>query len=148
MSRAAIAVAIATVCLALAAPAVAVDRFYGISNPPNPQVVMFEPGNPVAETQVHLISGLASGDSFRGIDVSPRDGGIYALTNHPGVGKLYTIDPDTGAAKSIATLTADPTDNTAPYTTLPSGSFGVDFIPQSNLLRVVGMPGFNARVDP
>src|SRR3954471_12391510 len=148
MLRLATALVATALCLALAAPAVAVDRFYGISNPPNPQVVMFEPGNPVAVTQVHLISGLASGDTFRGIDVSPRDGGIYAVTNNAGVGKLYTIDPDTGAATLVATLTADPTDNTAPYTTLPSGSFGVDFIPQSNLLRVVGTPGFNARVDP
>jgi Ca2+-binding RTX toxin-like protein len=135
-------------CLALAAPALAVDRFYGISNPPNPQVVMFEPGNPVPLTQIHPITGLASGDSFRGMDVSPRDGGIYAITNNAGVGKLYTIDPDTGATTLVAPLAADPTDNTAPYTTLPSGSFGVDFIPQSNLLRLVGAPGFNARVDP
>src|SRR5438045_8523721 len=117
MLRLATALAAVALCLTLAAPAVAVDRFYGVTNPPNPEVVMFEPGNPVAVTQVHLISGLASGDSFEGMDVSPRDGGIYALTNNAGVGTLYTIDPDTGAATSVGTLAADPTDTTSPYTT-------------------------------
>ena len=64
------------------------------------------------------------------------------------MGKLYSVDPDTGAATLIGQLSADPTDTSSPYTTLPAGAFGTDFIPQSNLLRVVSTSGLNVRVDP
>ena len=148
MLRRAIALAVGA-CLALAATASAADHFYAIDHPPAQQsVIKFDAGSPVVPTAQHLITGLASGESIVGMDVSPRDGDIYALGADAGVAHLYSVDPDTGAAASIGQLTADPSDASLPYTTLPAGEFGVDFIPQSNLLRVVGTSGFNARVDP
>jgi Ca2+-binding RTX toxin-like protein len=148
MFRAAIAVAVATACLALAAPALAVDHLYGITDAPAPHLVAFDAVAPLVVNEDHVVTDLVGGDSVMGMDVSPRDGGIYVLTSNAGVGRLYKLDPDTGAATVVGQLTADPTDTTSPYSTLPPGSYGVDFIPQSNLLRVVNAGGLNARVDP
>jgi Ca2+-binding RTX toxin-like protein len=148
MLRASVLAAVGA-CLTFAAPALAVDHLYGIiTDTPTPQLVAFDAAAPLVVNEDHPLTGLGGGDSVIGMDVSPRDGGIYVLTSNAGVGRLYTVDPSTGSTTPIGQLTADPTDATSPYTTLPLGSYGVDFIPQSNLLRVVGVSGFNGRVDP
>src|SRR3954447_19467877 len=134
-------------CLAFAAPAVAADHLYGITDAVPPHLVAFEAVAPIAFTSDRAITGLATGDTVVGMDVSPRDGGLYVLTNNGGVGDFYSLDPGTGAATSIGQLTADPSDATAPYTTLSAGAYGTDFIPPSNLLRVVVSTGQNIPVD-
>ena len=144
MLRAASALAVVA-CLAFAAPAFAVDHLYGITDTSPRHIVEFDAASPVTATSDHVITGLA-GTPY-GMDVSPRDGRIYVLTSD-GPGTLFSLDPATGAATAIAALTADPSDPSAPFTSLPGGSFGVDFIPQSNLLRVVNTGGQNIRVDP
>src|SRR4051794_11473861 len=136
MFRAAIGLAVAA-CLALAAPALAADHLYGITDAATPHLVTFEAVAPILFTSDQVITGIAAGDTVVGMDVSPRDGNLYVLTNNGGVGDLYSLDPSTAAATLIGTLAADPTDTTSPYATLPPSQFGVDFIPQSNLLRVV-----------
>jgi Ca2+-binding RTX toxin-like protein len=143
MLRLAIALAVGA-CLAAAAPALAADHLYGITDTNPRHIVEFDPVAPISATSDHVITGLAGTPS--GMDVSPRDGRIYVITTSNG-GSLYSLDPGTGTAALIAQLTADPSDPSAPYTTL-SGAAGVDFIPQSNLLRVVGGSGQNIRVDP
>src|SRR5581483_1695827 len=65
-----------------------------------------------------------------------------------GVGRLYTIDTATAAATLVATLAADPADLTNPYTTLSGASFGVDFNPVADRLRLVSDAGQNLRVNP
>ncbi|MEA2150086.1 MAG: hypothetical protein QOD69_1916 [Solirubrobacteraceae bacterium] len=137
MSRAAIGLVVAA-CLAFAAPAVAADYLYGITDAVPPHLVAFDAVAPVAFTSDLAVSGLAPGDSVVGMDVSPRDGGVYVLTNNGGVGKLYSLDPSTAGATVIGQLSV----------TLPPGAYGVDFIPPSNLLRVVASAGLNVRVDP
>src|SRR4051794_39182671 len=132
---------VAAACLAFAAPAMAADHMYGITQGPPPHLVSFEAQAPVVYTHDALIMGFAggAGEGVVGMDVSPRDGGLYVLTNEAGVGRLYSLDPGTAALTLIGTLAADPADSGgAPqYSTLPPGDYGVDFIPQSNLLRVV-----------
>src|SRR4051812_16484577 len=148
MSRAAIALAVATLCLAIAGPAAAADHLYGITDAATPHLVTFEAVAPIVLTSDRAISGLGASETVVGMDVSPRDGGLYALTNNSGVGHLYSLDPSTAGATLIGQLTADPADPSFPYTNLSAGSFGTDFIPPSNLLRVVVSTGQNIRVDP
>src|SRR3954451_3988142 len=146
MTRAAIGTVAVALCLILAAPAFAVDHLYGITDVNPRHIVAFDPVSPITATSDHVIAGLA-GTAY-GMDVSPRDGRIYVLTSNGG-GSLYTLDPATGAATLLAGLTADPSDPSDPYTSLPGGAYGVDFIPQSNLLRAVnGGNGLNVRIDP
>src|SRR5438105_381258 len=127
LRRAAIGLVVAA-CLACAAPAVAADHLYGITDAPTPHLVTFEAVAPIGLTSDRAIGGLGLGETVVGMDVSPRDGGLYVLTNNSGVGHLYSLDPSTAAATSIGQLTADPTDMTAPYTNLTAGSYGTDFI--------------------
>src|SRR3954447_14643740 len=157
MSRLALGVAVAAALLAFILPASAGawndDELYGMTAGPTPRLVSFAPVNPIAFEEDKPISGLMVGDAVVGMDVSPRDGGLFLLTQNGTVGRLYSLDPSTADATPVAAqLTADPADTSAPYTGLTDIAYGVDFNPQSNLLRVVG--GFagshaqNLRADP
>ncbi len=53
----------------------------------------------------------------------------------------------TGAATLAATLTVDATDTTDPFTALSGTSFGVDFNPVADRLRVVSDTGQNLRIN-
>lgn len=71
-----------------------------------------------------------------GIDFRPADRRLYGLTS---ANDLYVIDPDTGAAKRVGTLT----------TGFEGGArAGFDFNPQSDRLRLVAHSGQNLRVHP
>ena len=82
-----------------------------------------------------------------GIDFRPADGQLYAITNEAGVGRLYTIDTATGAASLRGTLAADPSDLTSPFTALAGTSFGVDFNPVPDRLRVTSDADQNLRIN-
>jgi hypothetical protein len=133
--------------LILAAPALAADHLYGITAAAPPHLVSFESDAPTAFTGDRAISGVTAGDAIVGMDVSPRDGGLYVLARSgAGAGRLYSLDPGTGALTAIATLAADPTDASAPYSSLAATAFGVDFIPQSNQLRIVARDSGDANL--
>src|SRR4051794_16082952 len=141
MSRLPLGVAIAALlALVAAAPAAAWndDELYGITAGPNPHLVSFGAVSPITFEENAPISGLLAGDSVVGMDASPRDGGLFILTQNGTVGRLYSLDAATADATPVAQLTADPADTSAPYTGLTDIAYGVDFNPQSNLLRVVG----------
>ena len=86
------------------------------------------------------ISGLASGESLVGIDFRPSTGVLYGIgrigsdTN----GQLYTIDVANGAATTVG----------ARAVPLSGASFGVDFNPVPDLLRLVSDAGQNVRINP
>jgi Ca2+-binding RTX toxin-like protein len=152
MLRAAIAAAAVAAFLAFASSAYgwADDELYGITTAP-PHLVAFSPIGPtITYTSDRAISGLAAGDSIVGMDISPRDGGIYLVGKNASVGTLYSLDPSTAAATPVGTLAADPADTTSPYNGLNDSTYGVDFNPQSNLLRLTGgnTTPDNLRVDP
>jgi len=90
------------------------------------------------------ITGLNSGETLLGIDVRPKDGLLYGLTSSA---RLVTIDPATGAATVKATLAADATDTTAPYTAIQGTAFAVDFNPVADRLRVIGDSGQSLRIN-
>ena len=83
------------------------------------------------------ITGLQNGESVVGIDFGPVDGRLYALGT---TSRLYTID----TASAVATVV-----NATPLTTALSGvSYGFDFNPVPNRIRVHSNTGQNLRLVP
>jgi hypothetical protein len=70
-----------------------------------------------------------------GIDVRPNDGKLYGVTNS---GAIYTIDTATGAATKVSQL-----DKKFEH----GGRALVDFNPQADRLRLIGLNGVSLRVD-
>ena len=71
-----------------------------------------------------------------GIDVRPADGRLYGLS---AASELYRVDPATGRADLVASLTV-PFDGEA--------RSGIDFNPLADRLRLVSADGQNLRVHP
>jgi Domain of unknown function (DUF4394) len=108
------------------------------------RLVGFKIGTPnTLDTNV-TISGLAPGELVLGIDVRPRDNMLYGLTS---TARLITIDPATGVATVKATLAADSSDTTLPYTAIAGTAFAVDFNPVADRLRVISNSGQNLRIN-
>jgi uncharacterized repeat protein (TIGR01451 family) len=93
------------------------------------------------------ITGLQPGENILGMDFRPGAGGNRSLYAIGSGSRLYTIDTTTGAATLVASLTADPTDATNPFTALNGTQFGVDFNPVPDRLRVVSNNGQNLRIN-
>jgi Domain of unknown function (DUF4394) len=107
---------------------------YGIDNANNLQI--FDPGAPAFGVS-KAITGLQAGETILGIDMRPATGQLYALGS---TSRLYTLNMSSGAAAVVGT---------APFTTLLSGtSFGFDFNPTVDRIRVVSNTGQNLRLDP
>jgi hypothetical protein len=110
------------------------------------RLLTFDRANPAATSAVN-VTGLQSGETLVGIDIRPGGttaGQIYGLSS---TGRLYVIDKFSGAATLKSTLSADPTDTTAPFTALSGNTFGVDFNPVVDRLRVVSDTGQNLRIN-
>ena len=83
------------------------------------------------------ITGLQAGENILGIDMRPATGQLYALGS---TSRLYTINMSNGAAAAVSAT---------PFATLLSGtSFGFDFNPVVDRIRVVSNTGQNLRLDP
>jgi hypothetical protein len=89
-------------------------------------------GSPVS------VSGLTGGDALVGIDHRPADGSLVGLgyNSSAGTARVYTINPSSGAATQINSITVG-TGVTA---------FGVDFNPVPNAFRIVTNTNANLRV--
>jgi hypothetical protein len=84
-----------------------------------------------------IITGLQSGETILGIDMRPATGQLFALGS---TSRLYTLNMATGAATAISA---------APFTTpLVGTSFGFDFNPTVDRIRVVSNTGQNLRLNP
>ncbi|MGB8192256.1 MAG: DUF4394 domain-containing protein [Chitinophagaceae bacterium] len=82
------------------------------------------------------ITGLQTSEMILGIDMRPATGQLYALGS---TSRLYTINMSSGAATLIG----------AQFSTLLSGtSFGFDFNPTVDRIRIVSNTGQNLRLDP
>ncbi|WP_133272724.1 DUF4394 domain-containing protein [Hymenobacter radiodurans] len=100
--------------------------------------------NPItlAKIQEMPITGLSAvTDRIYGLDIRPATGQLYALvaTTSATDGRLYTINPATGAATLVA-----------PVSIPLSGSLtlGFDFNPVVDRIRIVTKSGQNLRVNP
>lgn len=99
------------------------------------ELIRFQADQPRQILQRQRIQGLPKGDSLVGIDFRVARGVLYALSQQ---GQLYTLHPQQ------ATLQAVGTGGLA----LPTGSFGLDFNPTVDRLRVTGPNGLNLRLHP
>lgn len=97
------------------------------------RLVLFTAARPgeITTTKVARVSG-----QLLGIDYRPTDGRLYGLTS---ANNVYTIDPSTGVARLVCSLTL-PFDG--------GTRSGFDFNPQSDRLRLLGSNGQNLRVHP
>lgn len=97
-------------------------------------LVRFSASAPGAVPATVPVSGLEAGETLLGIDFRPATGALYALGD---AGNLYVIDPVSGVATPGAAL------NVA----LDGATFGVDFNPVPDRLRVVSDSGQNLRIN-
>lgn len=106
-----------------------------IFNPQSPSVVVSKP-----------ITGIQPGETILGIDFRPVNGQLYALGS---TSRIYTINASSGAAMAAAELTTIPTGTTNPVPLKLSGtSFGFDFNPVVDRIRIVSNTGQNLRAHP
>lgn len=77
------------------------------------------------------IAGMQGGEQVLGFDRRPSNGLIYLLTD---AGRLYIVDPVTAQARLGATMTPNAGD---PFMRLIGSTFGVDFSPTADALRLI-----------
>ncbi len=97
-------------------------------------LVTFDSATPGTITNSAAITGLVSGETLIGIDRRPANGQLYGITNQ---GRIYILNPLTGVAVFQSQTT------TAPV----GSSFGVDFNPVPDRLRVVSDADQNLRIN-
>ncbi len=118
-------------------------EIYGLTT--GNRLVSFSAASPGELDTNTKISGIRSSETVVGIDFRPKDGMLYAVTRYETVARLYTIDPETGAASFVATLVAP---GTSTPIALSGSEFGVDFNPAADALRIVSDTGQNLRALP
>jgi hypothetical protein len=116
---------------------------YGIDS--SNTLIKLDTATPGTITTVGFVTGLQAGETIVGMDARTATGQFYALGS---TSRLYTINKSTAAATLVAALSADPADATDPFTLLSGSSFGVDFNPVVDRLRVVSDSGQNLRINP
>jgi hypothetical protein len=118
-------------------------------------LISFDSATPGTTNFIGAITGLTAGDSLVGIDrrpsLGPNNGLIYTVGVNPadGSARIYTLNETTAAATLVTTLAADPADATAPspFTTVAGTSFGIDFNPVPDRLRLTSNTGQNLRMN-
>lgn len=96
------------------------------------ELVGFDTANPGAAAVIGSVGGMQGDTSLVGVDYRVQDGKLYGVGNKGGI---YTIDDATGAATKVRQLSV----------ALKGKSFGVDFNPAANALRIVSDKGQNLR---
>lgn len=119
---------------ALAAPAMAGETLF--STTADNRLVSFDAFNPGSLLSDKPISGLKSGESILGIDFRPINNRMYALGSSS---TLYTINWVTGKAKAVGPM-LNPM--------LSGDSFGFDFNPTVDRIRIVSDADQNLRAHP
>lgn len=100
---------------------------------------IFDPSKPQM-TITKNISGVAAGETIHGLDFRPATGELYAFTTDMnGMGKLYKINTSSGAAAAVGTGFAVGTQST---------SWGFDFNPTVDRIRLISNTGLNLRLNP
>jgi hypothetical protein len=121
---------------ALPAPAGAVSRARAYAVTTTNQLISFETISPGTIDRAVAVSGLQPGEDLLGLDQRPRTGEWYALGS---TGRLYRLDVVTGAATPVGA---------GPFGALSGLSFGFDFSPVTDRIRVVSDFGQNLRLNP
>jgi Domain of unknown function (DUF4394) len=97
------------------------------------RLVRFDADRPRRVRTIGKVGGLVEGEtSLIGIDYRVQDGKLYGVGDN---GVIYTLDTRSAAATRVGRLTQ----------ALSGTSFGVDFNPAANRLRVISDTGQNLR---
>jgi Domain of unknown function (DUF4394) len=102
------------------------------------RMAKFGSENPSTSATTFSFNGMESGETMIGLDFNPKDGKLYGVSNQ---NRTYVIDITTNIGATTRV-------NVTPSTPALSGtSFGVDFNPVANKIRVHSNTGFNARIN-
>lgn len=126
--------------LTLAAIALAATTAFGaevmVGSASGQRLVLFTSDDP-EDASVVSIKGMQPGEEILGVDQRPATGQLYGLGSSS---RLYTFDLVNGTATAVGT---------GPFTTALSGtSFGFDFNPTVDRIRIVSNTGQNLRAHP
>jgi hypothetical protein len=121
--------------LAVPGAARAAEAFYGVTQ--DNRLVTLQSDNVTNVEPSHAITGLPGGENIVGLDVRPLNGQLYALGK---TSRLYVINPRTGAARPVGATPFIPA--------LAGASFGFDFNPTVDRIRVTSDAEQNLRLDP
>ena len=124
------------------------QTLYGLTT--GNRIVTFSTGFSALASNDVAVTGLSPGETLIGIDRRPKTGALYGVGKLGSAGRLYTVDPLTGAATFVAALVTAPTVPGGPRTpiVLSGSEFGFDFNPAADALRIVSDTGQNLRVIP
>jgi Domain of unknown function (DUF4394) len=104
----------------------AAELIYGIANQaPGNALLSWDSASPGTIQSGVFITGLQPGETILGIDIRPATGELYALASP---NRVYKLNPNTGVATPLNSLS--PTD-------LNGFSFGFDFNPTVDRIRIV-----------
>ncbi|MBO6513305.1 MAG: DUF4394 domain-containing protein [Phycisphaerales bacterium] len=121
--------------LAACAAATQAELVYGVTD--TQTLVSFDSGDSTNILSGVAISGLASNEQVRGIDIRPATGEIFALGSF---NNMYTINASTGVASQVGAGPFAPPTN--------GSSFGFDFNPTIDRIRVVSDANQNLVLNP
>ena len=105
----------------------------------NNQLLQFDSSTPGSTSGPVSITGIGAGFNLVGIDARPSNNLIYglAVSADPAISRLYSLDRVSGVATLASTLSAP----------IMGGSFGLDFNPVVDRLRLVSDTGQNYRIN-
>ncbi|GAB2596553.1 DUF4394 domain-containing protein [Microlunatus antarcticus] len=123
------AVAVAGLAVPATAMAASAEDATGLAGD---RLVRFDTDKPTKAKRTKAITGLTGDASLVGIDRRVQNGKLYGVGN---AGGLYTLSTSSAKATKVGQLSV----------ALDGTSFGVDFNPAANALRVVSDTGQNLR---
>lgn len=126
---------IAAAALILTSVPASANLVYGLTA--SQGLVSFDALNPGAVNNVGAISGLTNGEALIGIDFRPATNVLYGVSNQ---NRMYTINTMTGSATLVP--------NTGTAFALEGSSFGFDFNPSPDRIRVTSNLNDNLRLNP
>ncbi|HYH93328.1 MAG TPA: DUF4394 domain-containing protein [Candidatus Saccharimonadales bacterium] len=138
MRRTAIALTAAlSLAAAIAGPVSAAHLTPLVGLTTDSSLVTFTPATACQPSPAVRITGLQPGESIVAIDERPATGGLYGLGSSS---RIYRLDAATGAATAVGS---------GPFAPALSGSsFGFDFNPTVDRIRIVSDTGQNLRAHP
>ncbi|QEG32829.1 DUF4394 domain-containing protein [Bythopirellula goksoeyrii] len=112
------------------------EMIYGIAELGSQNLVRYDSTSPGSIISSIAISGLQANESIKGIDFRPATNQLYALGSSS---RLYQVNTNTGQVFAVGT----------PFTpTLNGTSFGFDFNPAIDRIRVVAETNTNTVLNP
>ena len=132
IKRGVIAAAVCGVLLVAPPVAGAADAIYGLTD--DNQLVRFNSDSPGEAHQIVAVRGLQQGETLVGLDTRPQNDTLYAVGTS---NRIYQVNPVTGATRPTF----------GPFSPALNGaSFGTDFNPVADALRIISDAEQNLRV--